>query len=178
MLESGVANALVGAYVSQLGLSGQVVAYVTSAPPRGMLWLTRDDAARLGVPFITASTALGKDVGSRTMKTGITTDPHDPVATVTKFYKSLSAGDGSSAVALVIPEKRGIGTFNEFEISDFFGRMQEPLAVEQVQQISENVVSVRYRYRKDSSKSCVGNAKLTTTYKYGRTLIVRIAANC
>lgn len=178
MLESGVANALVGAYVNQLGLSDQVVAYVTSAPPKGMLWLTRDDAARLGVPFITASTSLGKDAGSRTMRNGITPDPHDSVAAVTKFYKYLSAADGSSAVSLVIPEKRGSGPFNELEISQFFGRMQEPLVVEQLQQISENVVSVRYRYRKDSSKSCVGNAKLTTTYKYGRTLIERIAANC
>lgn len=178
MLESGVANALVGAYVSRLGLSDRVVAYVTTAPPKGMLWLTRDDAARLGLPFIAASTVLGKDDGSRTMKTDITMDARDPVATVTKFYKHLSAGDGSSAVALVVPEKRGTGPFNELEIGRFFGRMQEPLMVEQVQQVSDNVVSVRYRYRKDSSKSCVGNAELTTTYKYGRTLIERIAANC
>jgi hypothetical protein len=178
LLESGVANALVGAYVSQLGLSDQVVAYVTSAPPKGMLWLTRNDAARLGLPFISASTALGKDFDSRTMKTGITADPHDPVATVARFYKHLSAGDGNSAAALVIPEKRGTGPFNELDIARFFGQMQEPLVVEQLQQVSENVVSVRYRYRKDSSKSCVGNAKLTTTYKYGRTLIERIAANC
>jgi hypothetical protein len=58
MLESGVANALVGAYVSQLGLSDRVVAYVTSAPPKGMLWLTQEEAVRLDLPFVSASAAL------------------------------------------------------------------------------------------------------------------------
>lgn len=178
MLESGVVNALVGAYVSQLGLSDQIVAYVTSAPPKGMLWLTRDDAARLGLAIFSASTELDKGVSARTMKTGITADRHDPIAIVTRFYKHLSAGDGNSAVALVIPEKRGTGPFNELEISRFFGHMLEPLVVEQLQQLSENVVSVRYRYQKDSSQSCVGHAKLTTIYRYGRTLIKRISANC
>jgi ATP-dependent protease ClpP protease subunit len=42
-------NALVGAYVSKLGLPTEAVVYVTSAPPSGMRWLTPSDAKAAGL---------------------------------------------------------------------------------------------------------------------------------
>ena len=38
--ESGVGNALVGAYLNQIGLPDNAIVYVTSAPPEGIEWLT------------------------------------------------------------------------------------------------------------------------------------------
>ncbi len=39
-VERGAANALVGAYLSQLGLPQRAIFYVTSAPPTSMRWPT------------------------------------------------------------------------------------------------------------------------------------------
>lgn len=44
-----VANALVGAYVNQLGLPLSAVVYLTEALPDEMRWLKFDDAARIGI---------------------------------------------------------------------------------------------------------------------------------
>ncbi len=50
--ESGVANALIGAYFTRLGLSLDAVMFLTSAPPEQIQWLLPEDAHRLGIAFI------------------------------------------------------------------------------------------------------------------------------
>jgi ATP-dependent protease ClpP protease subunit len=50
--ESGQGNALVGAYIAQLGLSYDAVAYLTDASPGDMHWLTPDDAQRVGITYL------------------------------------------------------------------------------------------------------------------------------
>ncbi|WP_246706622.1 hypothetical protein [Rhizobium leguminosarum] len=55
------------------------------------------------------------------------TFPHDPMGTATAFYSALAAADGETASALVVPEKRCQGPFNEASIHVFFGAMSEPL---------------------------------------------------
>lgn len=47
--ETGVGNALLGAYLSQIGLSETAIFYITKAPPDQMTWLTVADAARHGI---------------------------------------------------------------------------------------------------------------------------------
>jgi hypothetical protein len=49
--ESGRANALIGAYLSRLGLSYQAIAYLTEASPDDMQWLNPDDAAKVGITY-------------------------------------------------------------------------------------------------------------------------------
>jgi hypothetical protein len=46
---SSVGNALVGAYLNQLGYAANVIAYATSADPKQMRWLTPRDAELLGL---------------------------------------------------------------------------------------------------------------------------------
>ena len=46
---SSSANAVVGAYLNQIGLSTSAVIYITSAPPEGMQWLNIQDAQRVGL---------------------------------------------------------------------------------------------------------------------------------
>jgi hypothetical protein len=50
--ETGAGNALLGAYLSRLGLSDNAVLYITSAPPTAMNWLSIDDAKALGIDVI------------------------------------------------------------------------------------------------------------------------------
>lgn len=47
--ESGAGNALVGAYLNQLGMSQTAIVYLTSAPPEDMQWLPLNDAASYGI---------------------------------------------------------------------------------------------------------------------------------
>jgi hypothetical protein len=49
--ESGQANALIGAYLSKLGLSYDAIAYMTDAPPDDMRWLTPADAAKYHITY-------------------------------------------------------------------------------------------------------------------------------
>ena len=52
LMESGKANALIGAFLTRLGLSYRVVAYATDAAPSDMAWLTKSEAARLGIEAV------------------------------------------------------------------------------------------------------------------------------
>jgi hypothetical protein len=48
-VETGVGNALAGAYLNQLGLSSSAVEYITQADPQSMTWLTFNDAVAHGI---------------------------------------------------------------------------------------------------------------------------------
>lgn len=50
--ESGVANALVGAYLNELGLGSSAVVFATSASPQGMSWLNAAQARRVGINLV------------------------------------------------------------------------------------------------------------------------------
>ena len=47
--EDGVGNALVGAYLNQLGLPDRAVAYITIAPPESIEWLSLEKAQQYGI---------------------------------------------------------------------------------------------------------------------------------
>jgi hypothetical protein len=49
--ESGQANAVVGAYLSDLGLSYAAIAFLTRSSPEAMTWLSSTDATRLGITY-------------------------------------------------------------------------------------------------------------------------------
>lgn len=67
-------NALVGAYLRELGFDDALIVYATQAPPTSMQWLTFDDAAKLalgitrvdedptGIPIAVTSSNLGTNV--------------------------------------------------------------------------------------------------------------------
>ena len=49
MVETGMGNALVGAYYAHLGLSDEAIVYLTKSGPYAMTWLKADDAKKLGI---------------------------------------------------------------------------------------------------------------------------------
>jgi hypothetical protein len=50
--ESGVGNALLGSYLTQIGLSEHAVIYITQAGPLQMTWLTLADAKQIGIDVL------------------------------------------------------------------------------------------------------------------------------
>jgi hypothetical protein len=50
--ESGVGNALVGSYLTQIGLSENAVVYITQAAPTEMTWLNLRDAKQIGIEVL------------------------------------------------------------------------------------------------------------------------------
>jgi hypothetical protein len=174
-VETGVGNALIGAYLNELGLSDKAIVFVTKAPPEGIEQLTKAKSEQVGIAYksiseVSPSRSTRKDFQ-------IEDQPYDPLKVAVAFYQYLGLADGSSAAALVIPEKRGMGPFNERNIGKFFGSMKEPLKVNSVKLLSSDTVEVNYTYRVSKSQ-CNGKAIVETGYFMGNTLIKKISANC
>jgi hypothetical protein len=181
--EIGVGNALIGAYLNELGFSDQTVAFVTSAPPEGIELLTPAKGRANGI-FYTSIREVMQNAQVQQPQTtftrtnvGVKDEPYDPLRAVQNFYAFLATADGNAAAALVVPEKRGKGPFNETNIGSFFGNMREPLRVMSIQQVESNLVRVDYTYRVTKTQ-CNGVAFVETTYLAGNTLIKGIRANC
>ncbi len=168
--ESGAANALAGAYLNQLGLSDRAIVYVTSAPPEGVEWLTQENADQVGIAYGAITINVPHVSGVKEHL------PNDPISTATAFYTALGAADGETAAAMVIPEKRGKGPFNEQAIQEFYRAMSIPLKLTSTSRSSQDTVRVSYEYRTDKGQQCRGRADVHTVYAYGRTLISRIRA--
>src|SRR5206468_10482701 len=49
MSESGPGNAILGAYLNQLGLSERAILYITHAAPTSMQWMSMQEAAEYGI---------------------------------------------------------------------------------------------------------------------------------
>ena len=50
--ETGAGNALLGSYLTQIGLSESAVVYITKAAPTEMTWLNSRDAKQIGIDVI------------------------------------------------------------------------------------------------------------------------------
>ncbi len=57
--ETGVGNALVGAYLNKIGLPYAAVIYITKAPPDSMTWLSVADAAKRAIEVEVSSSQTG-----------------------------------------------------------------------------------------------------------------------
>ena len=93
--ESGVGNALVGAYLNSLGLSQTAIAYISTAPPESMTWMTPEDAENIGIEVTLANetaSATTRDMASDTSDEIVVT-PLDPPA-------GAAAGGEKPAVTL------------------------------------------------------------------------------
>jgi len=62
---SSAGNALVGAYLNELGLSSSAIIYITSAAPTQMQWLSLEDAQRAGIDVKLLSLSVAKTNSSK-----------------------------------------------------------------------------------------------------------------
>ncbi|MDR3372324.1 MAG: hypothetical protein P4L98_01225 [Ancalomicrobiaceae bacterium] len=181
LVESGAGNALVGAYLNGLGLSQKAIVFVTSAPPEGIEWLNQKNAGTVEIAFtdMGATNNPLRDMMPEKLMAQMTEDePYDPESATTKFYAALTRADGNGAAAFVIPEKRGMGPFDERNIASFFGSMREHLHVTALSRLDKDTVKVDYSYLYANGRRCSAHATVSTTYEFGRTLIKGIRANC
>ncbi len=68
--ETGVGNALVGAYLSRIGLPYSAVIYITQAAPNSMTWLSLSDAEQRGIDVSLLETPGNRRVATATPSTG------------------------------------------------------------------------------------------------------------
>jgi hypothetical protein len=122
---------------------------------------------RLAPPVASAPAALPPAAGT-----------YDPVGVVTSFYTALSEANGRSAVALVVPEKRGTGHYVEADINKFFASLREPLKILSVERIDADHVGVKYSFVRPGGSTCAGEAKVNTIFQNGKTFIKGVASNC
>lgn len=167
---SDTSNALVGAYLNQLSLPENAIVFVTTAPPEGMEWLTPESASAAGITF------RSLDADRTSLSVGNTDAQNDPLKVVFTFYSALSVADGETAAALVIPDKRGKGPFNERNIHSFFSSLERPLRLRGANLKGDDLVEVTYDYVKAGGAVCNGKANVKTTYAFGKTLITGIKA--
>ena len=95
--------------------------------------------------------------------------------TVRAFYAALGAGDGVTASAQVVPEKRIGRIYSPDAISRFYGRLPEPLRIENIVPLDRGSYRVAYRYATGRSR-CEGTAIVNVTNRGGQTLIRSIRA--
>jgi hypothetical protein len=86
--ETGMGNALLGAYLNSLGLSEAAIAYITMAAPNEMTWLTLQEAARHGIEvrslqanYATSATPATKRAEPKQRVASIPEDTHGLLGT-------------------------------------------------------------------------------------------------
>ena len=170
LFESGVGNALVGRYLTLLNLPERAVIFVTNAPPAGMNWLTRANynQSAIDTTFIGANPEYAVSARKKLDAIGITT----------AFYNYLSQGEGGAAAALIIPEKRGIGAFNEKNMTNYFSGMKERLKIVDIKSETDGKVSVSYVYTRQDGFFCSTTASVTTRESFELLMIEKITAKC
>jgi hypothetical protein len=102
-------------------------------------------------------------------------DGASPLTTVGSFYYALGQGDGATASSLVIPQKRA-GAYAPAALSNYYGRMVQPLQLQSSSLTGSNTVLVRYTFVAAGGHACNGAANVTTTQVGGQTLIASIQA--
>jgi hypothetical protein len=65
---SSIGNALVGAYLSQLGLGDKAIIYITEAEPNDMQWLTINDANKIGIQVNNSLSNIAYNTNSKLKK--------------------------------------------------------------------------------------------------------------
>jgi uncharacterized protein len=84
--ETGMGNAIVGAYLTRIGLPLDAVIYITKAAPENMTWLTPDDAKKIGIDL-----SILEDIAPK-MSHNPTAPPPPPSSRVTIPAPSDSTG--------------------------------------------------------------------------------------
>jgi hypothetical protein len=130
-----------------------------------IIWTASAVSAGIGQPT-TSAPSSAKVAGPATAT---------PVDTISGFYEALRRGDGLTAQAFIVPEKRGHGNFDPAAMSEWYGSLSEPLSLIAATQTSTNEVSARYHYVGPHGP-CDGLATLTLRQDGAHFLIERIEA--
>lgn len=115
--ETGVGNALVGAYLNSLGLSQYAIAYISSAPPDSMTWLTLQDAESVGIDVKIADETAPSTNRARTA----TPSNDEDVVVVPLEPPSGQAGQGNPPAVTAPPVDNSQIAMSRIQGADIFG---------------------------------------------------------
>ena len=90
-IETGVGNALVGHYLSQLGFGEKTVVFATLAPPDKILWLNDKTTAMSGIEFDLLPSTSSKESKKRSAQPPVTTSTATKSSTSRQEYKVVTA---------------------------------------------------------------------------------------
>ena len=79
------------------------------------------------------------------------------------------------AAQYVVAEKRGTGAYAPQALTDFYGKLAQPIDLLEIAQLSEAQYQVHYRYVAGKA-TCDGRANVTTVQRDGRHYIQAIKA--
>jgi hypothetical protein len=107
--ESGPGNAILGAYLNQLGLSERAILYITHAAPTSMQWMSMEEAAEYGIT-VTRSPPFHPTMSFNASGAAITEHPAgSPERRAIDFVLSL-IGRWSGSNAEILPFLEGLYT--------------------------------------------------------------------
>jgi periplasmic protein-like protein len=170
--QSGKGNAKLGAVLGRWGYSDSAIEFMTEKGHDTVNYLDKNKAYLYNIDYLDMSEQHSYQLDSS--RTRYTLSAYDVVS---GFYSALSNADGDLAAAYVIPEKRGIGPFNQLNIYKFYSSLKQPLVVHNITQVNESQFRVNYSFVKTKSQ-CNGNALVTVKNRNGYYLIQSIKANC
>jgi hypothetical protein len=87
--ETGVGNALVGAYLTRIGLPYSAVIYITQAAPNSMTWLSLSEARQRGIEVSLLETPNNRHVATSTSPTELNPARPDLQKRATNFVLSV-----------------------------------------------------------------------------------------
>ena len=90
-IETGVGNALVGHYLSQLGFGEKTVVFATLAPPDKILWLNDKTTAMSGIEFDLLPSTSSKESKKRSAQPPVTTSTATKSSTSRQEYNVVTA---------------------------------------------------------------------------------------
>ena len=166
----GAPNAQLGAILGRWGYSDRAIVFMTDKGPQELNLLDANKAYKYNIIYTDFANLVIPSVN----QTRYSLTPYDVVS---GFYYALSIADGDLAAAYVIPEKRGVGPFNQSNIYRFYSSLRKPMTVHSITQLNSTQFKVNYSFIKTTSV-CNGNATVTITNRNGYYLIQSIKANC
>ena len=119
---SGQGNAVVGAYLNQLGLPQSAILYATSAAPHEMRWLSKEDAQAVGIEVTILQ--VRPPSKEKTMKEAKDAYDLKDFATAIKLYGLLAVqGEASAQFILGTMYDQGMGAPQDYAVAAKWYRM-------------------------------------------------------
>ena len=110
-LETGVGNALVGHYLSQLGFGEKTVVFATLAPPDKILWLNENTLAMSGIDYNAISVELPSSSGDKRTVPSKTADAQRAATPALDTASIGSSADYGQFMGAVEPNLRSPDAF-------------------------------------------------------------------
>jgi hypothetical protein len=114
--ESGPGNAVLGAYLDQIGLPEDAIVYITQAAPNSMKWLNMDEAAQHGIDVELLPAPNAAPTSDQNVAAG-NANPEPPQSSLTGRATSLVVG---LAARWSEPNAEMLGTLDELYVDKVF----------------------------------------------------------